>query len=92
MVPLEDRIGYLTRVSENAKLSAFNDFLSGKVYPTASGQNSNESEEIFYGILNAILSNSKLNFEIYYNKKVKVSRAKVRQHHLSTMIFLSFLL
>ncbi len=86
MVPLEERIGYLARVSENAKLSAFNDFLSGKVYITASGQNSNESEEIFYGLIDAILSNNKLNFESYYNKKIRVSRAKVLQHHLLMMI------
>jgi len=76
MVPLEERIGYLARVSENAKLSAFNDFLSGKVYITASGQNSNESEGIFYGLIDAILSNNKLNFESYYNKKNKSKPSK----------------
>lgn len=76
MVPLEERIGYLARVSENAKLSAFNDFLSGKVYLIASSQNSNESEEIFYGLLDAILSNNKLNFENYYNKKNKSKPSK----------------
>lgn len=76
MVSLENRMGYLARVSENAKLSAFNDFLLGEVNHIAPNHNSNGSEEIFYGVLKAIRNNSKNDFESYYNKKSKSKPSK----------------
>ena len=69
MVPLEDRIDYLSRINESHKLTAFNNLLLAKKVVVPKDQDLNESEEIYFGIINAIQISNKVDFEKYYNKK-----------------------
>ncbi|CAM2963535.1 hypothetical protein SAMN05444143_110110 [Flavobacterium succinicans] len=71
MVPLEDRIDYLSRINESHKLTAFNNLLLAKKVVIPKDQDLNESEEIYFGIINAIQISNKVDFEKYYNKKNK---------------------
>lgn len=76
MVPLEPRLNYLSRIDESPKLKAFNNMLLSKptIYPPS--QEVNESEEIYYGIINSISTNNRTEFEKYYNKKSKSNPSK----------------
>ena len=76
MVPLEDRIDYLSRMNESHKLTAFNNLLLAKAVIVPQNQDLNESEEIYFGIINAIQINNKADFEKYYNKKSKSKPTK----------------
>lgn len=76
MVPIEDKINYLNRISENPKLSAFNNLLIGKAISLPFGSDLSEADEIYFGIISAILSNDKIAFEKHYNKKSKSNPSK----------------
>lgn len=76
MVPIEDNINYLYRISENAKLSAFNGLLIGEVISMPLSSDLNESDEIYFGIISAIQSNNKTAFENHFNKKNKSKPSK----------------
>lgn len=71
MVPLEERIGYLSRVNESHKLTAFNNLLLDKVIVVPKDEDLNESEEYYFGIVKAIQENDKADFEKYFDKKSK---------------------
>jgi hypothetical protein len=76
MVPIEVKINYLNRISENPKLSAFNNLLIGKAISLPFGSDLSEADEIYFGIISAILSNDKISFEKHYNKKSKSNPSK----------------
>lgn len=76
MVSLEDKINYLNGVSDNPKLSAFNQMLKGKAITQPNGIDLIESDEIYFGIISAIQSNDKKAFEKYYHKKNKSNPSK----------------
>jgi hypothetical protein len=76
MVSLEDKINYLNRINDGAKLSAFNHLLIGKTFAQPKGIEISESDEIYYGINSAIQSNDKSAFEKYYYKKSKNNPSK----------------
>lgn len=71
MVPLENRIDYLKRINENSKLKAFNNLLLGQDFAFSNHQDLNETEEIYFGLLKAIQSSSRSDFEKFYNIKSK---------------------
>jgi hypothetical protein len=71
MVSIEDRANYQLRINDSPKLIAFNNLLLSKSFTLSANADVNESEEIFFGILNAILANDKTAFETHYNKKNK---------------------
>ena len=50
MVPLEEKTGYLSRVTESHKLTAFNNLLLGKTIIVPESQDLNESEEYYFEI------------------------------------------
>jgi hypothetical protein len=75
MVSLEEKITFQKRIQSSAKLKAFYDLLLGsEVSIPADGLN--ESDEIFYGVINSLQSNDKTLFETYYNKKNKSNPGK----------------
>ena len=76
MVSLEKKINYLSRITESPKLNEFNNLLSKKPILIPQGQDLSESDEIYFGIVNAIQINSKVDFEKYYNKKNKSKPSK----------------
>lgn len=76
MVPLEEKIGYLSRVAESHKLTAFNNLLLGKTIIVPESQDLNESEEYYFEIVNAIQKNKKVDFEKYFEKKCKSKPSK----------------
>lgn len=76
MVSLEDKANYQLRINGSPKLTAFNNLMLGKSFTPSSNSESNESEEIFFGILSAIHSNDKVAFETHYNKKNKSHPSK----------------
>lgn len=76
MVPIEDKINYLNRISENPKLSAFNNLLIGKAISMPFGSDLSEADEIYFGIISAIQSNDKIAFEKHFNKKGKSNPSK----------------
>lgn len=76
MVSLENRIDYLSRINESHKLTAFNNLLLAKTVIVPQNQDLNESEEIYFGIINAVQINNKADFEKYYNKKSKSKPSK----------------
>ena len=71
MVSLESKISYLSRINETPKLKAFHSFLLNDTVVSPNGQDLNESDEAFFGLITAIQSNNKEAFESYYNKKNK---------------------
>lgn len=71
MVSIEEKLNYLERIRENPKLSAFNSLLIGKAICMTGDKNINEADEIYFGIITAILANDKVEFEKYYSKKSK---------------------
>ena len=75
MVSLEDRFSYSSRIEESPKLTAFYNLLSG--LPIVSPiQFSNETEEIFYGIIQSIQQVKKKDFDLHYSKKSKSNPSK----------------
>lgn len=76
MVPLEEKIGYLSRVTESHKLTAFNNLLLGKAIAVPEDYDLNESEEYYFEIVNAIQKNKKEDFEKYYGIKCKSKPSK----------------
>ncbi|MDN3671980.1 hypothetical protein QG516_11100 [Pedobacter gandavensis] len=76
MVPLEEKTGYLSRVTESHKLTAFNNLLLGKTIIVPESQDLNESEEYYFEIVNAIQKNKKVDFEKYFEKKCKSKPSK----------------
>jgi len=71
MVPIEDKINYLNRISKNPKLSAFNHLLIGKDISMPFSSDLSEADEIYFGIISAIQSNDKTAFEKHFNRKSK---------------------
>lgn len=69
MVSLENRTDYSLRINESPKLTAFNNLLLNKVIIFQGKQELHESEEIYFGVVNALQTNEKGSFENYYNKK-----------------------
>ncbi len=76
MVSLENKSNFFSRINENQKLAAFNSFLLNRPIPKSINEDLNESEEIYYGVLNAIQANNHSNFESCYNRKNKSSPSK----------------
>ncbi len=76
MVSLENRMTYSLRINESPKLAAFKNLLSNTPILLSQGQAFSESEEIYFGIVNAIQRNDKSAFENYYNKKSKSNPSK----------------
>lgn len=76
MVPLEDRIDYLSRINESPKLTAFNNFLLSKAVIIPQTQYLNESERIYFEIICAIQISNKAGFEKNYNNKSKSKPSK----------------
>lgn len=76
MVSLENRTDYSLRINESQKLTAFNNLLLNKSIASLQNQELNESEEIYFGLVNAICSSDKAAFENYYNKKNKSHPSK----------------
>jgi hypothetical protein len=70
MVSLEDKIDYNLRIFNSPKLTAFYNLLLGKSMPIQK-EDLNDSDEIYFGIINAIQTNNKTQFELYFNKKNK---------------------
>jgi len=76
MVPIEDKLNYLNRISENPKLSAFNNLLIGKAISLPFVSDLSETDEIYFGIISAIQSNDKSAFEKHFDKKSKSNPSK----------------
>jgi hypothetical protein len=76
MVPLEEKFIYQVRINESPKLSAFNNLLLSKPIIKLDIADLNESDEIFFSIVNAIQTNNKTLFEAYFNKKNKSNPSK----------------
>lgn len=76
MVSLENRTDYSLRINESPKLTAFNNLLINKTIASLQNQELNESEEIYFGLINAIQANEKAIFENYYNIKNKSHPSK----------------
>lgn len=76
MVPLEERISYLSRVNESHKLTAFNNLLLDKTIVIPMDHDVNESEEYYLRIVKAIQENNSTDFEKYYDKKCKSKPSK----------------
>ncbi len=76
MVPIKDRVDYLEEINKSPKLIAFNNLLSRKAFNLFPKKDFNESEEIYFGLVNAIYSNDKKLFENYYNRKNKSHPSK----------------
>lgn len=76
MVPLEERIDYLSRVNESQKLTAFNNLLLDKLIVVPKDQDLNESEEYYLGIVKAIQENNSADFEKHFEKKCKSKPSK----------------
>ncbi len=71
MVSIEEKSNYLNRINDSPILSVFNQFLMGKAIAYPQENNINEIDVIFVGIISAIQSNDKAEFEKYYSKKSK---------------------
>ena len=75
MVSLENRSNYLLRINESAKLSAFNNLLLNKSIVIPS-EELNESDEIYFGLVDAIQTKNQTAFESFYNRKSKSNPSK----------------
>jgi len=76
MVSLEKKLTYQQRIKEIPKLAAFNDLLLGKVISIPDVLYLNETDKIYFGIINAIQSNNSKAFLNNYNKKSKSNPSK----------------
>lgn len=75
MVSIEERFSYYSRIKESPKLTAFYNLLFGIpiVLPI---QFSNETEEIFYGVIQSIQQDKRKDFDLNYTKKSKSNPSK----------------
>lgn len=71
MVSLENKIGYLLRIAQNPKLKAFNNLLTDILMTLPRNDNLNESDAIYFGVINAIQTNDTIEFKKYYDIKSK---------------------
>jgi hypothetical protein len=87
MVPLENRSTYLQTIEGNAVLLAFNKLLSNQkaTYP----QDLNEIDIIYYGIIEAILTNSSSIFDIHYQS---ISRRAPTRDSISPFVHNDYLI
>jgi len=76
MVSLKNKTDYSLRIKESPKLSAFNNLLLNKAIVLPKKQDLNDSDEIYFGLVNAIHTKEKSTFENYYNKKNKSHPSK----------------
>jgi hypothetical protein len=76
MVSLESKACYQLRINESEKLTAFNNLLSGIPFVSSDNFFSNETDEIFFGIVKALQENNKSLFEEHYTKKKKSNPTK----------------
>lgn len=76
MVSLENRTDYSLRISESPKLTAFNSLLLNKTITVPNEQDLNESDAIYFGLINAIQMSDRAAFENFYNKKNKSNPSK----------------
>ncbi|MDN3707245.1 hypothetical protein QW060_08865 [Myroides ceti] len=76
MVPLEERIDYLSRVNKSQKLTAFNNLLLDKLIVVPKDQDLNEPEEYYLGIVKAIQEHNSADFEKHFEKKCKSKPGK----------------
>jgi len=76
MVSLESRTNYLRVITENPKLTAFNNLLYNKEISFPNDDPLKESDEIFFGLITAIQSNNKDSFENYYKKRSRSTPSK----------------
>lgn len=75
MVSLEEKFSYYSRIKESPKLTAFYNLLFS-IPIVAPIQFSNETEEIFYGIIQSIQQDKKKDFDLNYSKKSKSNPSK----------------
>lgn len=75
MVSIVERLSYNSRINESPKLTAFYNLLFSipVVLPI---QFSNETDEIFYGIIQSIQQDKKKDFDLNYSKKSKSNPSK----------------
>ncbi|MBU0487754.1 MAG: hypothetical protein KKD31_07360 [Bacteroidetes bacterium] len=76
MVFIGDKAAYQLRINEIPKMSAFNNLLLGKSFFPISNSFSIETDEIYLGVVRAILSNDKTAFETHYLTKKKSNPTK----------------
>ncbi len=69
MVSLEQKLSFLKRINSSPKLAAFYNLLKGKDISIDNLPETNEADDIFFGIIKAIHKNDKDSFEKYYSKK-----------------------
>lgn len=75
MVSIEERFSYYSRIKESPKLTAFYNLLfSIPIVPP--NKFSNDTEEIFYGIILSIQQDKKNDFDLNYRKKSKSNPSK----------------
>lgn len=75
MVSIEDKGTYRLKIKEVPKLAAFYNLLVNKTDLVAR-QDMSEADEIYFGIINAIQTNDKAEFETHYSKKKKSNPSK----------------
>jgi hypothetical protein len=71
MVSIENRVDYSLRINQSQKLTAFNNLLQGKAVLLFTNEEMNQSDEIYFELVNAIHTKDKASFEKFYNKKNK---------------------
>ncbi len=82
MVPLENKLNYLSTISENSKLFAFHCFINGKsvIVP----QNDlKEIDQIYFGLMKSLADNDKESFGKYYSQ---ISRRQIDSQSTSPFI------
>lgn len=87
MVPLEYRSTYLQKIEDNSLLTAFNKLLSKDTI--VQPQDLNEIDTIYYGIIEAIASNSTSNFDIHYKA---ISRRTPTKDSISPFVHNDYLI
>jgi hypothetical protein len=76
MVSIENRVDYSLRINQSKKLTAFNNLLQGKAILLFTNEEMNQSDEIYFELVNAIHTKDKASFEKFYNKKNKSHPSK----------------
>lgn len=72
MVPLAERMDYLSRIKNSPKLAIFSNLISNKDIETGTEHaNLSETDEIYWGMVNAIHKNDKVGFLHSYDRKSK---------------------
>jgi len=75
MVPLEKKQTYLTQALSTPKIKAFYNLLVGISIPLLD-EEMNESDLLFIGIVNSIVSNNRHQFDLQYEKKSRSNPTK----------------